>query len=355
MNNSRIGWFCTYTPIEILEAAGLEPYGIRIDSGKSHEDVYLGDAMCSYVRSCLGGALSGEYDFLDSVVMAHSCECMRRLYDGWEFKRGDIKPGCLHLLDVPRVYTERSVNFFANEIERFKQSVEAIYGEISVQALVDATAKSLHTSRLLSIINAARKRHDTSISGTKMQEIMTKGMTTTRDVFNAELEDLIANLGSGEDHFGQPRIMIYGGPANAGLVEAIEESGGIVVYEHMCNGLRLIRADADLKDDPIRHLAKSYLSKPACPRMIGEHSIFGLSRMKRIIREYKVDGIVYFTIKFCSNAQAFWPMFKDIFTGLVPVKMLEGDVSPDINIREVHSFVKNLSRRLQRHDTGTEG
>ncbi len=355
MNNPKIGWFCTYTPIEILEAAGLEPYGVRLDSGKGHEDVYLGDSMCSYVRSCLGGALSGEYDFLDGVVMAHSCECMRRLYDGWEFKRGDIKPGCLNLLDVPRIYTERSVDFFASEIERFKQSVEAVYGEISQQAIIDAAVKSLHTSRLLSIIDGARKRHDTPVTGTKVQEIMAKGMKTNRDAFNTELETLIANLGSGDDRLSQPRILVYGGPANARLVEAIEDAGGLVVYEHMCNGIRQIRANQNLKDDPIRYLARSYLSKPPCPRMIGEHGIFGLSRLKRIAQEYKVDGIIYFTIKFCSNAQALWPMFKDVLAGVVPIKMLEGDVSPDINTREVHSFVKNLSRRLQQHGTGTEG
>ena len=354
MNKPKIGWFCSYTPVEILEAAGLEPYGIRVDSGKGHEDVYLGDSMCSYVRSCLGGALSGEYDFLDRVAIAHSCECMRRLYDGWEFKRGDIKPGCLHLLDVPRVYTEKSVDFFASEIERFKLSVEAVYGKITRHSLHDAVLKSLHTSRLLSIINGARKRYNTPITGTEVQKIMAKKMTSPRDIFNAELEAFIANLGSGDGRSGRPRIMIYGGPVNAMLVEAIEEADGIVVYEHICNGIRQVRNDENPEEDPIRYLAESYLSKPSCPRMIGEHSIFGLSEIKRLVREYRVDGIIYYSIKFCSNAQAFWPMFKDILYGIVPVKMLEGDVSPDMNIREVHSFVKKLSRRVQQHDTGKE-
>ena len=121
MSNLEVGWFCTYTPIEILDAAGVIPYGIRLDSGMGHEDIYLGDSMCSYVRGCLGGALTGAYDFLDGVVITHSCECMRRLYDAWTYKQPEIKPTCLHLLDVPRVNTGRAIEYFAESIEDFRQ------------------------------------------------------------------------------------------------------------------------------------------------------------------------------------------------------------------------------------------
>jgi len=355
MTRQKIGWFCTYTPIEILEAAGLEPYGIRADSGMAHEDVYLGDAMCSYVRSCLGGALTGAYDFLDGVVIAHSCECMRRLYDGWEYKKEDIKPVCLHLLDVPRVLTERSITFFANEIERFSQSIQKVYGTISEESLSDAIAESLRTAGLLQAIQDARKQPAPAITGSAMNEIMRKGMRTPRKDFNKELESIAANLVPCAENSGRPRVMVYGGPANPSLIETIEEAGGIVVNEHMCNGIRLIHADEKSESDPYRHLAVSYLSKPPCPRMLGGHNVFGMSRIRSQVREYKVDGIIFFSMKFCSNAQAEWPLFRDMMSEDVAVKALEGDISPDMNIREVQSFVKKLASRNRQHDTGTEG
>jgi benzoyl-CoA reductase/2-hydroxyglutaryl-CoA dehydratase subunit BcrC/BadD/HgdB len=355
MNKPKIGWFCTYTPVEIIEAAGLEPYGVRVNSGKAHEDVYLGDAMCSYVRSCLGGALSGDYDFLDGVVIAHSCECMRRFYDGWMFKQEDIKPDCLHFLDVPRIYTEKSIDFFAAEIERLKEKLEERYGEISPGALSEAVARSAYTSKLLSQLNESRKSDAPFVTGAQIQKLMIQSMTTPRDQFNSELEAILGNKTAVTDHSRKPRIMVYGGPASSSLIDAIEDSGGIVVLEHMCNGLRQIKADFGQDENPCKYLARSYLAKPPCPRMVGEHSIFGMSQIQKMVSEYRVAGIIFFSIKFCANSQAFWPMFKDTLAGDVPVKMLEGDVSPDVNVREVQSFVKKLARRTERYVTGTEG
>lgn len=355
MNKAKIGWFCTYTPVEIIEAAGADPFGIRVNSDKAHEDVYLGDAMCSYVRSCMGGALSGDYDFLDGVVIAHSCECMRRLYDGWLFKQDDIKPSCLHFLDVPRVYTEKSIDFFANEIQRMKEKLEKSYGEISAAALSDSIARSAYTSELLSRINESRKEDHPPVTGSQIQKLMIESMTTPRDQFNSRLESILAGQDPVPDHSGKPRIMVYGGPASSSLIDAIEDSGGIVVLEHMCNGLRQIKTDVRQEGDPYKNLARSYLVKPPCPRMVGEHSIFGLSEIKDMVREYRIAGIVFFSIKFCANSQTFWPMFKDSLAGDVPVKMLEGDISPDVNVREVQSFVKKLARRAERLVSGTEG
>lgn len=355
MTKPKIGWFCTYTPVEIIEAAGVDPYGVRANSDKAHEDVYLGDAMCSYVRSCLGGALIGDYDFLDGVVIAHSCECMRRLYDGWIFKQEDIKPECLSFIDVPRTCTEKSIDFFATEIERLKEKLEERYGEITRKALSETLARSAYTSELLSLVNETRKSYSPLVTGSQVQELMIRSMTTPREQFNTELEAILHRKTAPADHSGKPRIMIYGGPASPSLIDAVEESGGIVVLEHMCNGLRQIRPDTGQEVDPYRYLARSYLSKPPCPRMVGEHSIFGLTEIRKMVKEYRVAGIIFFSIKFCSNSQAFWPMFKDTLTADVPVKMLEGDVTPDINVREVQSFVKKLSRRAERNVTGTEG
>lgn len=355
MSAPKIGWFCTYTPIEILEAAKLEPYGIRVDSGKGHEDAYLGDSMCSYVRSCLGGALAGDYDFLDGVVIAHSCECMRRLYDGWVFRKADIKPRFLHLLDVPRTKTPASVNFFAREIERFKQSVEAVYGPISEASLLNAVEESARTSKLLSRLNRTRKRDDPPVRGAQVQEIMIKGITTRRSAFNAELETMLENPMPGKGSYGKPRILVYGGPADSRLIAEIEEAGGIVVCEHMCNGLRQVRNTDSTAGDPFTALAENYLSKSPCPRMIGSQGIFGLTEIKKLVRDFHIDGIVYFSMKFCANAQLGWPLFKEVLGGLLPVKMLEGDISEDMNVREVQSFVRKLERKGKQNGTGTEG
>ncbi|MGO9145382.1 MAG: 2-hydroxyacyl-CoA dehydratase subunit D [Desulfomonilia bacterium] len=345
MDRPKIGWFCTYTPIEIIEAAGLTPYGIREDSGKAYEDVYLGDSMCSYVRSCLGGALSGAYDFLDGVVIAHSCECMRRLYDAWLFKQEEIKPKRVFFLDVPRVKSEPAMHFFAKQIERLKEEMEACYGEISRTSLINAINTSNRTRELIARLNETRKKDYPPITGSEVAQLIKKGMAAPGDRFNQELEELLAGLNGKSGDMDRPRVLVYAGPAYGRLIESVEEAGGIVVCEHMCNGLRQFGKTVERDDDPILELSRRYLEKPPCPRMIGEHSMEGLFELKRLVDEFKVDGIIYCSVKFCSNMQAGWPLFKEELQAGVPMKFLEGDMEAGINEREVQSFIKKLARR----------
>ena len=85
-----VGWFCTYTPLEILLAAGLHPFRIVPEPGRAmtQADTCIDRNFCPYVRTCLGEALDGHYDFLDGLVVVNSCDPMRRLYDTWRYYVG---------------------------------------------------------------------------------------------------------------------------------------------------------------------------------------------------------------------------------------------------------------------------
>ncbi|OHD64872.1 MAG: hypothetical protein A2176_06075 [Spirochaetes bacterium RBG_13_51_14] len=346
MGVSKIGWFCSYTPIELIEAAGCEPYGIREDSGCGHEDVYLGDSMCSYVRSCFGGALTGSYDFLQGVVITHSCECMRRLYDGWRFKQDEIGPECLYFIDVPRVCNERSVAFFARQLERFKHDLEMRYGPISEKALAESIGMYNRTRELFNRAQEMRKSDNPPMSGVEVRRLVRESVTLPRVEFNAKLEAFLDEREGTGGHAG-PRIMIYGGPGNPALPEVIEAAGGVVVYENMCNGLRQTDTLVDFDEDPLMALSRRYLSKIPCARMLGSHAEHGLEQIARTVDEYRIDGIVYHSIKFCSSMQSHAAIIKNELETGVPVKVIEGDIGSEINERELHSFMRNLGRRAR--------
>lgn len=83
-----LGWFCTYTPEEILLAAGLDSRRIfgTFNPVRS-ADIYLGSNLCPYVRSCLEGAIKGRYGALDGAIMTTSCNAMCHLYNAWRRAR----------------------------------------------------------------------------------------------------------------------------------------------------------------------------------------------------------------------------------------------------------------------------
>ena len=341
MDKKRIGWFCSYTPIELIEAAGLIPYGIREDSGHGHEDVYLGDSICSYVRSCIGGALAGAYDFLAGVVITHSCECMRRLYDGWRFKQEDIGPECIYFLDVPRVYNEASVAYFAKQLQRFRDELEKRYGPISEEKLEDTIKKYNRTRDLFSRMLELRTRENPPVSGVEVARLIRESLMMPRDDFNRTLESFLDEREGSAGNQG-PRIMIYGGPGNPSLAVLIESAGGIVVYENMCNGLRLNDTLVGFDEGPMMGLARRYLGKNPCPRMLGPHADRGLDEIKRVVDAFRIDGIIYHSIKFCANLHTVAGIIKNEFDAGVPVKIIEGDISSEIDEREIRSFIKNL-------------
>ncbi len=345
MSGARVAWFCTYTPLEILDAAGLVPYGVRGDTGKGHEDVILGDAACSFVRSCLGAKLSGAYPRLEGAVIAHSCECMRRLFDAWTHGVEGSDGQRVYLLDVPRKHDMKSASFFAASIGRFQDAVKKDFNDYPEESLKEAIRRRNVLWEMLDKAQRSRMSDPPRIRGSEFANLLHGVFAWPLESSLAYLEEVNKDLEAQKGGGGSPRLMIYGGPVNAHIYELIESAGGEVVLEHACNGLRSVRGKVSLEGDPLRALADAYLAKPPCPRMLGRWSTRGTEELRSLIGEYRIDGIVYCAMKFCANLQCHWPLFRERAAWGVPVKVVESDISGRIDPREIEAFVKRLRRK----------
>lgn len=342
------GWFCSYTPLEIIHAANSLPIGIKHDTGAEHEDVLLGDAMCSYVRSCIGGALTNKLDYLDYAVITHSCECMRKLSDGWLYRQEEIKPKLIHVLDVPKIVSNSSIKFFANGLKRLKADLEKIFGEITKESLIKSIEKYNEARDLIFKIQELRKQKDTPVTGIEAEQIFSGFASKPVEEFNQlakEFIELKKELSSKTD---SPRVMIIGGPGNKSLISTIEKAGGLCVVENMCTAVRSIPNPITNEEDPVSYLAKLYLEKTPCPRMLGEKSRQAVNDATKLASDYSVDGVIYFSMKFCANMQMQSAHMKNDNIFNVPMKVIEGDISSEINEREVQSFIKRLKKRRKR-------
>ena len=69
------GYFCTYTPIEVVDACGWIP--VRISGGPGPlEKTYsrVPDFICPYMKRSLEKALNGEYDYLSGIIDGYTCD-----------------------------------------------------------------------------------------------------------------------------------------------------------------------------------------------------------------------------------------------------------------------------------------
>ena len=80
--NKVIGYFCCYTPVEFITAAGLIPYRITGTAGKPtvHADRFLETLICPFIRSVFEMKIDGEYDFIDGLVMGNTCDTINFAY-----------------------------------------------------------------------------------------------------------------------------------------------------------------------------------------------------------------------------------------------------------------------------------
>ena len=99
------GYFCTYTPIELVDACGWVP--IRISGGpgpleKSYTRVP--DFICPYMKRSLEKALNGEYSYLSGIIDGYTCDAACGVANIWADTNDDVRQlGSVQVGDVVRV------------------------------------------------------------------------------------------------------------------------------------------------------------------------------------------------------------------------------------------------------------
>ncbi|MBE0480160.1 MAG: 2-hydroxyacyl-CoA dehydratase [Dehalococcoidia bacterium] len=309
-----IGYFCCYTPVEVITALNLMPYRIQGGAGKSikHADQYLETIMCPYVRSCFDLAMNGDYDFLSGAVIPHSCDAMHRVYDIWKYY---LKPPYSRCITVPHMTHEASFEYFRKEIEDFQASLEKFAGRRAGHEDL-AGAISLHNRNraLLRELYELRKADPPPVSGTEIVQLLVAGMTVPVEEYNRLVEDVIFEVrGRKPPSEPKPRIMIVGNEIDdVALVRLAEDSGASVVMDDTCTGTRAFWKDVDTSKPSLAALADRYLGGITCPCTYRPGT--ASQRFEYLVdyaRGWDVRGVLVYSIRYCDTYQLDAPEIKE--------------------------------------------
>lgn len=323
-----IGYFCCYLPEELVYAAGALP--VRILSSQRLQEqggTLIPTFFCSFCRDCLAEGLSGNYDYLDGVVMAHTCRQIAQAYESW------IRhiPHSFHYYFPFPALTENAPlkPWVVAEMEEFKESLEGFTGRaVPQQALQKAVDVYNRNRRLLGDMYALRKRRLPAVSGTLAFEMVLSSMLCDKAEHNAWLEELLAGPPPAPGDY-QPRLMLVGGEShNPELVRLIEAQGARVVVDDLCMGTRYFWGLVPEEGNLLQGLATRYLQKPGCPvkdiTNSGYHHRQG--HILQLAREYSVEGAVLVYQKFCDPQELDIPFLKRTFeSGGIPTCIVEMD------------------------------
>ncbi|MDY6833363.1 MAG: 2-hydroxyacyl-CoA dehydratase family protein [Chloroflexota bacterium] len=301
-----LGYFCSQVPVEIIHAGELLPFRMRATGSINS---YLGDAhmyhtTCSFCRHTLDQVLRGKYRFLDGLVALYSCDHIRRLYDILA-NANQEQPDShyfFNFLSVPTKIDEESIRWFSKGLNIFKCNLQKHFGvTISDQALQHSIALYNEKRELLRNLYDLRKLESPPISGTEVLQILISGDSIPVEEFNGMLRSLLDEL---KGHIGssthEARLLLAGGELeDVDYVKTIENLGGLVVTDFLCFGTRDFWYSVDTDSSPIEALAKGYLQRVSCPRMI-DHK----RRQEFVVslaKDFHADGIIIQRMKYCDS------------------------------------------------------
>ncbi len=332
-----IGYLCCYVPLELFTAAGVVPYRIMgsLDQTISEADSYLETIVCPFIRSCFDIALKGEYDFLDGIVMPHSCDTVQRIYDIWKYHK---QPAFSHFLNLPHMEDESSKRFYLKELERLKKALEDFTGHpISEADLKSAVSLHNENRALLRELYSLRRAEPALISGTDVTRLLVVGNTLPVVEYTELIRELIQELrNSGHQTRTGTRLLVYGSEIDdIALIKLIEDCGAQVVMDDMCTGTRVFWNDVVPKDGLLESLVDRYLCDIVCPRTYRRRTgsreedldrRFGY--LKSFIEEFNVKGVILYIIRFCDTHEFDAPDVMDYLKKLgIPFLHIEDDYS----------------------------
>ncbi|HHT9119090.1 MAG TPA: acyl-CoA dehydratase activase, partial [Candidatus Hypogeohydataceae bacterium YC41] len=324
----KMGYLCTYTPIEVIRAAGFHP--VRVTGAKKAEGLaeeHLCTNICPYIKAAMEEKLSGSLEGLEGIVFMNSCDGMRRLYDAWKRLDGDKKFN--YILDLPKTTDPAAVYYFSFLIKNFKEMLEKYYNR-------KITHEELHRSILL--YNRVREKvrlflqkqwNEYSHSGYEIFLLMKRGINAVPEKFHDYITHLMKDAKAPQKEARPlPRLLIWGGILeNEEIIKTIEEAGARVVADDLCSGSRFYDTLVEVQDDPFTALAGRYLRKSPCSRMVNVYE--RIHRIFSIIEERSIHGAIYHTLKFCDHSLYDYPTFKKEFEKKkIPLLHLTCDYSP---------------------------
>ena len=328
-----VGYLCSYTPLEVIDAAGASAVGL---CGTSDEVIPAAEEvlpanLCPLIKSTYGFAYSQKCPFThfsDLIVGETTCDGKKKMYE----LLGELKP--THILHLPQGRSRaHEREGWYQEVLGLKEALERTYGiQITDDDLREAARLRNRLRRATLALFELQRSEPPAMSGVELMSTMFAG------TFNFDVRAYVESLERlYEERRAAPaagapdakRILITGCPVGGviGKVGAtIEHNGGVVVCEDDCGGERTNRFMVD-EDAPdiLRAIADRYL-KINCSVMTPNDDRFSATR--EMIEKYHVDGVIECVLTACHtfNVEAV-RMERAVEEAGVPYMKVETDYS----------------------------
>ncbi len=323
---SLIGYTCSYVPVELLSATGLQPYRLlhgNTDLSRRAEKHIRVDA-CPMVKSNLSYVLNNQ-DKFRVLVGSTGCDMSRRMFDIIE-ETTDIPT---LVLNNPR--TDRP-EMFNDEIDWLVKQLENISGiKLSDDLLVKEIEKWEKEREFCRQLDNKRRAIPSLFSTTEFHKV----------VMHYHQGNINNHFVSADETNSKPRVYLLGSAVTyeAHPILAILEQDLRIVGDFNCGLSRFL--NINITENNLSGIKSAYYNQPPCIFKRPNDKFY--SFIEKQLNEFKCKGIVAWTLDYCDNYEFELKKIEGFFN--LPVLRIRSDFSFQ-NLSQLRTRIKAFAEML---------
>jgi len=321
-----VGYFCTYTPVEIIHASGFVPVRVSGEPGPvAKAYAHIPDFICPFMKHTLEKAVNGEYDFLFGMVQGYTCDVACGMINIWKAKFPDH---IVHTIPIPYNDTPEARSYCRSSLQELISCLETAGGSFSDAALNRSLALYVKMRRQLIDLYEGRYDGRLSLDAGDLLTIVRAGSVLPPEEFTPMLE-MVRQTYLHEETEGKKGIpvLISGSLIEErSMVDAVEAAGGRIVADDLCTGWRSIYPEAGNGENAIDRIIDRILRRFPCPAR--SRAMSRAEELLTLLERSGARGVIFLVQKFCTPHLADIPILSEELKNKgYPVLMVEIDES----------------------------
>lgn len=313
-----LGYNCYYIPEALLNLPGCFSSRLRAPRCVSTDiaSYYMTTRNCPYVRSILERAIEGGYNYLEALFGAESCAAMERMEEHFVLIHPVKNEKFFStIIDPPMKGDENNLEYYKAQLKL--KVVDKLHDELGVDVSEQAMRKAIEDhneiSRIITEIGDLRKLDNPPITGYEFHVIQLVSQVCPHYLILPYLEETLEEVKTREPEPKFPfraRVALVGSEVDdPEFTKLIENCGAMVVADRYCFGSFPSREQIVIQEGETAFdaICRHYLHWNQCARFMDGMKIDQRhSEVKRLVDEFKADGVIYENMKFCE----FWSYEK---------------------------------------------
>lgn len=304
-----IGTFCAMVPDELILACGGQP--VKLCGGNYIAQI-AGDEKaprdsCPVVKSTVGSfemKLLPIYEECKLAIVPTSCDGKKKMA---ELISKHVPTALLH---IPALKDDEKFNDITGLYYGLIDEIEKRTGhKLTKSSLKKAIKLTTAINKEVFMLNNYKKMTPSVISGSHAMAVVNAYQYSDREVYLEEIKELNKHLKGKlkRKEFikkSPKRILMTGSPMvfpNLKMPLIIEELGAIVVADETCAGDRMLADPINYRENSLDAMVKGIAMKSilpcSCPTFAYNND--RLFRLKQMVADFKIDGIVYNVLRGC--------------------------------------------------------